>query len=47
LSTLDAREFNAVCDAVPDLSQSMQLDWDTLDIPNFEYYQHLVKQCTQ
>jgi len=47
LSTLDAREFNAVCDAVPDLSQSMQLDWDTLDIPNFEHYQHLVKQCTQ
>lgn len=29
---------NAVCDAVPDLSQSLQLDWDTLEIVNFDLY---------
>jgi hypothetical protein len=29
---------NAVCDAIPDLSQSMQINWDTLDIPNFDLY---------
>lgn len=28
-------QHNAVCDAVPDLSQSLQLDWDTLEIPRF------------
>jgi hypothetical protein len=29
-------EHNAVCDAVPDLSQSLQINWDTLDIPGFD-----------
>jgi hypothetical protein len=29
---------NAVCDAIPNLSQSMQINWDTLDIPNFDLY---------
>jgi hypothetical protein len=33
---------NAVCDAVPDLSRSMQINWDTLDIFNFDYYKHQV-----
>lgn len=33
---------NAVCDAVPDLSQSMQINWDTLDIPNFDHYKNCV-----
>lgn len=32
----------AVCDAVPDLSQSMTMDWDTLDIKNFHHYLDLV-----
>jgi hypothetical protein len=31
-----------VCDAVPDLSQSMQIDWDTLDIANFDHYKNIV-----
>lgn len=37
-------EYNAVCDAVPDLSLSMQMDWDTLTIPNFENYLQAVNE---
>jgi len=37
-------EFNAVCDAVPDLSCSMQINWDTLEIPNFDFYLEQVQQ---
>ena len=37
-------EFNAVCDAVPDLSRSMQINWDTLEIPNFDFYLEQVQQ---
>jgi hypothetical protein len=35
-------QHNAVCDAVPDLSQSIQINWATLDIPNFDYYKNIV-----
>ena len=35
-------KHNAVCDAVPDLSQSLQINWDTLDIPNFDLYHQQV-----
>jgi hypothetical protein len=28
-------EHNAICDAIPDLSLSLQLNWDTLEIPRF------------
>lgn len=28
-------EHNAICDAIPDLSQSLQINWDTLEIPRF------------
>jgi len=33
---------NAVCDAVPDLSRSMTIDWSTLTIDQFEEYKQLV-----
>lgn len=36
------KEHNAICDAVPDLSQSMRIDWDTLTIPNFDHYLQVV-----
>jgi hypothetical protein len=36
---------NAVCDAVPDLSQSLQLDWNTLEISNFDLYLQQVKDA--
>lgn len=42
LSQLDTVLYNAVCDAVPDLSLSMQMDWDSLDIANFELYREMV-----
>lgn len=32
------KQHNAFCDAVPDLSRSMRIDWDTLEIPNFRQY---------
>lgn len=32
------KQYNAFCDAVPDLSRSMRIDWDTLEIPNFQQY---------
>lgn len=38
---------NALCDAVPDLSQSLQMDWDTLEIPGFYELLSQVKQCIQ
>lgn len=37
-------DCNAVCDAIPDMRQSLQIDWDTLEIPNFDYYLEIVKQ---
>ncbi len=40
-------EHNAVCDAIPDLSLSFQLDWDTLEIPEFNNKLNAVKQCIQ
>lgn len=36
------RLYNSVCDAVPDLSLSMQFNWETLTIPNFEQYRAMV-----
>lgn len=36
------REHNAICDAVPDLSRSMQMDWDTLTIPDFAQYLQVI-----
>lgn len=38
------KEHNAICDAVPDLSQSMRIDWDTLTIPNFDHYLQVVHE---
>jgi hypothetical protein len=40
------REYNAVCDAVPDLSLSMQFDWTTLTVPDFERYKQMVLNAT-
>jgi hypothetical protein len=45
LGTLDPTVYNAVCDAVPDLSQSMQFDWNTLTVTDFDRYRTLVEQC--
>ena len=38
LRDLDASRFNAVCDAVPDLTQSMQYDYATGTVVDFDRY---------
>jgi hypothetical protein len=39
------RKFNCFADAVPDLSQSLQMDWSTGEIKDFEYYLKTIQQC--
>ena len=43
IGELDPSKYNAVCDAIPDLSLSMQMRWDTLDIPRYDQYLSTVK----
>jgi len=43
IGELDPSKYNAVCDAIPDLSLSMQMRWDTLDIPGYDQYLSTVK----
>jgi hypothetical protein len=38
---------NSICDAIPDLALSMQIDWDTLEIPKFDQYLESVKKCLE
>jgi len=40
-------KHNSVCDAVPDLSLSLQLDWDTLEIPQFDQYLQSVRAALE
>ena len=42
LKSLDASRYNAVCDAVPDITRSMQYDYDTGTVVNFEQYREWV-----
>lgn len=42
LADLDPKAYNAVCDAVPDLSMSMQFDWKTLTVHDFDRYRDMV-----
>jgi hypothetical protein len=44
LANLDPAQYNAVCDAVPDLSLSMQFDWETLTVLDFDRYLDMVQQ---
>lgn len=41
------KQHNAVCDAIPNLINSMVIDWDTLNIENFNTYLELVKNGIQ
>jgi len=45
LANLDATEFNAVCDAVPDLTRGMQLDQQTQQVINFDLYKSWVDRA--
>jgi hypothetical protein len=42
LKSLDVSRYNAVCDAVPDITRSMQYDYDTGTVVNFEQYREWV-----
>jgi len=42
LQSLDTNHYNAVCDAVPDLSRSMQYDYETGTVVDFEQYREWV-----
>lgn len=44
IANFDA-SHNAVCDAIPDLSLSLQMNWETLEIPHFDQYLESVKKC--
>lgn len=37
--------YNCLADAVPDLSQSLQIDWDTGMVKDFDYYVGTVRRC--
>lgn len=41
------KDFNAYCDAVPDLSLSLQMDWDTLTIKNFDHYLNIINNANK
>ncbi len=36
-------EYNAVADAIPDLSQSLQFDWNCREVVDFDYWFNLIK----
>lgn len=44
IGNFDLKFHNAVCDAIPNLNLSMQLDWDTLEINNFDRWFDTVQQ---
>lgn len=43
LSQFDPSRYNAVCDAIPDLSQSMRFDWETMTVPGFHQYRSMLR----
>lgn len=42
--SLLTRQFNAVADAVPDLSRSLQFDWDRLEVVDFDHWLAIINQ---
>lgn len=47
LADLDPTQFNAVCDACPDLSLSMQFDWETYKVKDFDRYRDMVLRALE
>ena len=37
------KNYNCFADAVPDLRLSLQLNWDTMEIANFDHYMNIIK----
>jgi hypothetical protein len=40
----DPNYHTAVCDAVPDLRFSLQMDWDQKEVVNFNYYMDKIRE---
>jgi hypothetical protein len=38
-------DYNCFADAIPDLSISLQLDWNTGEIKDFQHYLNLINTC--
>lgn len=45
INKFNLAEHNAICDAIPDLSLSMQMNWETLEIENFDHWHNLVTRA--
>jgi hypothetical protein len=41
------QDYNCLADAIPDLSLSLQMDWNTGQVVNFDHYKHLIQEKTQ
>jgi hypothetical protein len=44
IGDFDPAYHTAVCDAVPDLSRSLQMDWDKKEVVNFDYYMDKIRE---
>ena len=44
IGDFDPAYHTAVCDAVPDLSRSLQMDWDRKEVINFNYYMDKIRE---
>jgi len=44
IGDFDPNYHTAVCDAVPDLSRSLQMDWERKEVVNFNYYMDKIRE---
>jgi hypothetical protein len=44
IGDFDPNYHTAVCDAVPDLSRSLQMDWEKKEVVNFNYYMDKIRE---
>jgi hypothetical protein len=44
IGDFDPSYHTAVCDAVPDLRFSLQMDWDKKEVVNFDYYMDKIRE---
>jgi hypothetical protein len=44
IGDFDPNYHTAVCDAVPDLSRSLQMDWERKEVVKFDYYMDKIRE---
>jgi len=44
INGFDPAQHTAVCDAVPDLSRSLQFDWDRREVVQLDYYMDKIRE---